>query len=181
MQDVAGADHLLLLWTHFSGLCIPSVLLVRCFLRSGSTLTLVYYSMRYSRMLEESSFANRSADYLWLLLSSSFLLLLLSPLVNMPFLSAPLAFVPVYVWSRRHPSTQISLFGLMTITAPYLPIALVAISSFLNGSWTAALGDLMGCAVGHIGWFARDVWPREMMGSNGFWNEAPDSLFVFPL
>jgi len=136
----------------------------------------LFFFMRYSRMLEESSFANRSADYLWLLLSSSFLLLLLSPLVNMPFLSAPLAFVPVYVWSRRHPSTQISLFGLMTITAPYLPIALVAISSFLNGSWTAALGDLMGCAVGHIGWFARDVWPREMMGSNGFWNEAPDSL-----
>ena len=32
-------------------------------------------SMRYSRMLEESSFANRKADYFWLLLVSSVMLL----------------------------------------------------------------------------------------------------------
>ena len=32
-------------------------------------------SMRYSRMLEESSFANRTADYFWLLLLSAFMLL----------------------------------------------------------------------------------------------------------
>jgi len=31
--------------------------------------------MRYSRMLEESSFANRKADYFWLLLQSSVMLL----------------------------------------------------------------------------------------------------------
>jgi hypothetical protein len=32
-------------------------------------------SMRYSRMLEESSFANRKADYFWLLFLSSLMLL----------------------------------------------------------------------------------------------------------
>lgn len=32
-------------------------------------------SMRYSRMLEESSFANKKADYFWLLLQSSVMLL----------------------------------------------------------------------------------------------------------
>jgi Derlin-2/3 len=129
-------------------------------------------------MLEESSFIGRPADYLWLLICSSFMLLLLSPLVNMPFLSSALAFVPIYIWSRRHPSTQISLFGLVTITAPYLPVALVLCSWILNGSWKAALGDLLGCAVGHVGWFARDVWPREMLGGNGWWNEAPEPLYV---
>jgi hypothetical protein len=36
-------------------------------------------SMRYSRMLEESSFANRKADYFWLLFSSSRLMLLVRP------------------------------------------------------------------------------------------------------
>jgi Derlin-2/3 len=94
-------------------------------------------------MLEESSFPNRKADYFWLLLFSAILLLvsfvrrfvvfvnrlstqLLSPLFNLPFLSSPLAFVPIYFWSRRHPSTHISLFGLVTITAPYLPVALIA-------------------------------------------------------
>ncbi|KAF7424460.1 hypothetical protein PC9H_009767 [Pleurotus ostreatus] len=136
----------------------------------------LFFFMRYSRMLEESSFANRKADYFWLLLLSSVMLLALSPLFNLPFLSSSLAFVPIYVWSRRHPSTPISLFGLFTITAPYLPIALVAFSWVLNGTWKAAAGDLVGCAVGHVGWFFRDVWTREMVGGNTFISEAPQSL-----
>jgi hypothetical protein len=37
--------------------------------------------MRYSRMLEESSFANKKADYLWLLLLSSAMLLVRPPLI----------------------------------------------------------------------------------------------------
>jgi Derlin-2/3 len=148
-------------------------------------------------MLEESSFANKRADYFWLLLQSSIMLLVklskfffpdwlyshrrawfqcLSPLFNLPFLSSPLAFVPIYVWSRRHPSTPISLFGLITITAPYLPIALVAFSWVLNGTWKAAAGDLVGCAVGHIGWFLRDVWTREMVGGTSVFSEAPVRL-----
>lgn len=149
-------------------------------------------SMRYSRMLEESSFLHRKADYFWLLLQSAVMLLvcqylssyaaplmvlqLLSSLVNMPFLSSSLAFVPIYLWSRRHPSTHISLFGIMTITAPYLPIALVGITWVLNGSWRAAAGDLLGCAVAHVAWFVRDVWAREMLGGHNIMNEAPEGL-----
>ncbi len=37
-----------------------------------------YTSMRYSRMLEESSFANRKSDYVWLLILSSIMLLVRS-------------------------------------------------------------------------------------------------------
>ncbi|KAI0786820.1 Derlin [Abortiporus biennis] len=133
----------------------------------------MFFFMRYSRLLEESSFANRKADYVWLLLQSSVMLLAVSPLVNLPFLSSPLAFVPIYLWSRRHPSTPISLFGLITITAPYLPLALVGLAWVLNGTWRAAAGDLVGCAVGHIVWFVRDVWTREMTGGTSLLSEAP--------
>ncbi|KAJ7250861.1 hypothetical protein B0H12DRAFT_1120165 [Mycena haematopus] len=98
------------------------------------------------------------------------------PLFNLPFLSSSLAFVPIYLWSRRHPSTPISLFGLITITAPYLPVALVAFSWILNGTWKAAAGDLVGCAVGHVGWFLRDVWTREMLGGTTVFSEAPIRL-----
>ena len=157
--------------------------------------------MRYSRMLEESSFANRKADYFWLLLQSAVMLLvrsphppsptmslhpthspahpppqILSPLVNMPFLSSPLAFVPIYVWSRRHPLLPISLFGLVTITAPYPPVALIAISWLLNGSFKAVIGDFVGCAVGHVAWFLRDVWAREMVGGSTVLTDAPEAL-----
>ncbi|KAH7103145.1 Der1-like protein [Auriculariales sp. MPI-PUGE-AT-0066] len=136
----------------------------------------MFFFMRYSRMLEESSFAHRKADYLWLLILSAGILLALSPLFSLPFLSSPLAFVPIYFWSRRHPTTQISLFGLITITAPYLPGALIGFSWVLNGSWRAAASDLLGCAVGHIWWFLWDVWGREMVGGPGFWSRAPDAL-----
>ncbi|KAF9533123.1 Der1-like protein [Crepidotus variabilis] len=136
----------------------------------------LFFFMRYSRMLEESSFANKRADYFWLLLQSAILLLCVSPLFNLPFLSSSLAFVPIYMWSRRHPSTPISLFGIITISAPYLPAALVAFSWILNGTWEAAAGDLVGCAVGHIGWFIRDVWTREMVGGTTIFSEAPVRL-----
>jgi Derlin-2/3 len=136
----------------------------------------LFFFMRYSRMLEESSFASKKADYFWLLFLSSVMLLGLSPLFNLPFLSSSLAFVPIYLWSRRHPSTPISLFGLITITAPYLPITLVAFSWVLNGTWKAAAGDLVGCAVGHVGWFLRDVWTREIVGGSTFFSEAPVRL-----
>ncbi|KAH9846368.1 Der1-like protein [Lenzites betulinus] len=136
----------------------------------------MFFFMRYSRMLEESSFANRKADYSWMLFLSSLMLLLLSPLVNLPFLSSPLAFVPIYLWSRRHPSTPISLFGLVTITAPYLPLALVGLAWILNGTWRAAAGDLLGCAVGHVCWFMQDVWTREMVGGPTILSEAPEFL-----
>lgn len=111
-------------------------------------------------------------------LDSHFLPKILSPLVNLPFLSSPLAFVPIYLWSRRHPSTPISLFGLVTISAPYLPLALVGVAWMVNGTWKAAAQDLLGCAVGHVGWFVRDVWTREMVGSPTILSEAPDSLYV---
>lgn len=190
---MARVHHIFLFRNDIIRLCFPHVLLV-CPNSFSHFHTDSPFSMRYSRMLEESSFANRKADYFWLLLLSSVMLLVsaenlsrlplaydnlvqaLSPLVNLPFLSSPLAFVPIYLWSRRHPSTPISLFGIFTIAAPYLPIALVAFSWVLNGSWKAAAGDLVGCAVGHVGWFLRDVWTREMVGGPTVFSEAPIRL-----
>ncbi|KAI0031051.1 Der1-like protein [Vararia minispora EC-137] len=136
----------------------------------------MFFFMRYSRMLEESSFANRRADYFWLLSLCAIILLCLSPAFNLPFLSSPLAYVPIYFWSRRHPSTPISLFGIVTITAPYLPFALICFSWLLSGTWTAAVTDLIGCAVGHIAWFMRDVWTREMIGGPTVLTDPPDAL-----
>jgi len=38
------------------------------------------------------------------------------------------------------------------------------------------VADLVGCGVGHIGWFIRDVWPREMLGGTTFVSEPPEIL-----
>ncbi|KDQ06812.1 hypothetical protein BOTBODRAFT_39304 [Botryobasidium botryosum FD-172 SS1] len=130
----------------------------------------LFFTVRYSRILEESSFANKQADYLWLLLQSAVLLLVVSPLFSLPYLSHPLAFVPIYVWARQHPSTQVSVFGLATVTAPYFPFALVLFSWITNGTWRA---DLAGCIVGHVVWFLKDVWSREAFGGIGWYTNAP--------
>lgn len=86
---MAYGYKLLLLWFNISGLCVSSVLLVRVFhLFSGKTPLVmtprsitIAFSMRYSRMLEESSFANKKADYFWLLLQSSVMLLVYYPII----------------------------------------------------------------------------------------------------
>ena len=67
---------------------------------------------------------------------------------------------------------------MITITAPYLPVALVLFSWIISGTWKGATGDLVGCAVGHIGWFLRDVWTREMVGGTTVFSEAPVRLCV---
>jgi hypothetical protein len=59
-----------------------------------------------------------------------------------------------------------------------MPLALAGLSWLINGTWRAAAGDLMGCAVGHVGWFVRDVWTREMIGGPTFLSEAPEVLCV---
>ncbi|KAF7365207.1 Derlin [Mycena venus] len=118
-------------------------------------------SMRYSRMLEESSFPNQKANYFWLLLLSSMMLLALSPLFNLPFLSSSLAFVPIYLWSRRHP------------LHPHLPLRPHHHHRTLPSHRAR---DLVGCAVGHVGWFLRDVWTREMLGGPTVFSDAPVRL-----
>ena len=174
-------------------------------------------SMRYSKMLEESAFHGRRADYMWLLIVSCTLLLVrpasttVSPLApspsdsrsparrssarsrplpssprlspslcvlvspsrgnspsetdENPFLAPPLPSPPlppsqlVYLWSRLNPLVRLSLFGIITITAPYLPYALCLFSWALSGGGGPGSGrgwglgvivsDLLGIAAGH--------------------------------
>jgi hypothetical protein len=77
--------------------------------------------MRYSRMLEESSFANRKADYFWLLLLSSVMLLVESCTYDSPLhelirclgivstLQSAIPIVPPRVCSNLYMVTQTSL------------------------------------------------------------------------
>jgi hypothetical protein len=91
--------HVLLLWFDIVGLCLPSLLLVSLSFYLGRQLNKQLIachvafptffksdSMRYSRMLEESSFANRKADYFWLLFLSSLMLLVRKSFILTPSL-----------------------------------------------------------------------------------------------
>ncbi|OXG26318.1 derlin-2/3 [Cryptococcus neoformans Bt120] len=127
----------------------------------------IFFVMRYSRLLEENSFANRRADYAWLLFLCASFLLLVSSVATLPFLSSSLAFALVYIWSRRNPSVKMSLFGIITITAPYLPMALVLFTWVFQGGVRAAVPDIVGALAGHTYVFLQDYWPREMWSTTG--------------
>lgn len=63
-------------------------------------------------MLESS---RRPADFLWLLFVACTVLIILSPLSPAPFLSSPLSFSLVYLWSRLNPNVRLSLFGVVQV------------------------------------------------------------------
>ena len=90
-------------------------------------------------------------------------LLILSPLVSMPFLGHPLSSTLVYIWSRRNPDTRLSFLGLLVFSAPYLPWVLMAFSLTLHG--TIPKDELMGVVIGHIWYFFTDVYPPLHGGS----------------
>ncbi|KAK6850134.1 Der1-like family-domain-containing protein [Apiospora arundinis] len=122
----------------------------------------VYFLQRYSRLLEESS--GRSPAYFsWLLMYSMAFLLVLSPLVAMPFLGHPLSSIMVYIWSRRNPDTRLSFLGLLVFTAPYLPWVLMGFSLVMHG--TIPKDEIMGVVIGHIWYFFTDVYPPMHNGS----------------
>ncbi|TIA88778.1 hypothetical protein E3P99_02394 [Wallemia hederae] len=112
-------------------------------------------------MLEEEQFASNKADYVWSLIIMSTLLLAISPLLNLPFLSTALSSALVYVWARSHPNAQIGLLVFL-IRASYLPWAIVLLSWLITGRASAARTELAGIAVGHVWYFSKSIWPKEL-------------------
>ncbi|EEH22189.2 hypothetical protein PABG_04400 [Paracoccidioides brasiliensis Pb03] len=116
----------------------------------------VFFLQRYSRLLEEAS-GHSSADFSWLLLYATSFLLLISPLLSLPFLGSALSSSLVYIWSRRNPETRLNFLGLLVFTAPYLPWVLIAFSLVVHG--IIPKDELCGVVVGHIWYFFSDVYP----------------------
>jgi len=122
----------------------------------------IYFLQRYARLLEESS-GRSPAHFSWLLLYATVSLILISPLVSMPFLGHPLSSTLVYIWSRRNPDTRLSFLGLLVFTAPYLPWVLMGFSLILHGM--VPKDEIMGVLIGHVWYFFSDVYPPLHNGS----------------
>jgi len=118
-------------------------------------------------MLEEGSFRNRTADFVYFLLLGAISMIIITPLLpsssSIPFLSSPLTFMLVYLWSRRNPHVRMNFMGLFNFMAPYLPWVLLGFTMLLNNIWPT--GDLLGMAVGHVYYFLEDVYPRMENGT----------------
>ncbi|KAJ3053215.1 hypothetical protein HK097_004767 [Rhizophlyctis rosea] len=122
----------------------------------------LFFLSRYSRMLEENSFRGRTADYFWMLFISMVSMLVIVPLlpakIVIPFLSSPLTFLLVYVWSRRNPFIRMNFLGIFNFNAPYLPWVLLGFTILLHNH--IPYGDMLGLAIGHVYYYLEDVYPR---------------------
>ncbi|OII77845.1 DER1-like family protein [Cryptosporidium andersoni] len=123
-----------------------------------------YVLIFYCSSLEEVVFHSRSADFLWMLLTCSCMLLLLSYFFGAGyFFSGAIINVMTYIWGRRNPSTRMSVF-FFTVKAPYLPWVLMGTALLIG--WRP-WDNLMGIIVGHTYYFFEDIFPF-MPISKGF-------------
>ncbi|KAG1673089.1 hypothetical protein FOA52_013159 [Chlamydomonas sp. UWO 241] len=117
----------------------------------------MFFLLKYCKSLEEGSFRGRSADFLWMLLLGGGLMSVVAPYAGVQFLGSSLTFMMVYVWARRHQYVSMSLLGIFTFTAPFLPWVLLGFSVVLGHS---PVVDLLGIGAGHVYYFLEDVYPR---------------------
>lgn len=122
----------------------------------------MFFLVKYAKQLEEGSFRGRSVDFAWMLVAGAAAIAAAAPLARgrVQFLGSSLAFMMVYVWSRRHRHVRMSFLGVASFTAPYLPWVLLAFSALLRPSGGGIAVDLLGLAVGHCYYFFEDVYPR---------------------
>ncbi|KAM4706887.1 derlin-3 isoform 2-T2 [Discoglossus pictus] len=116
---------------------------------------------RYCRMLEETSFRGRTADFVFMFLFGGLLMTLFGLFASHLFLGQAFTIMLVYVWCRRNPFIRMNFFGLLNFQAPFLPWVLMGFSLLLGSS---ILVDLLGIAVGHIYFFLEDVFPNQPGG-----------------
>jgi len=126
-------------------------------------LLLIQYSTKLEQMYE-----GRTSEYLWVILFGAVSIFLLDFVLqlNFPFFATPLIFYVLYIWCRRHPTAQNSVFGLFNISAAYLPFFLMLMSTLMGGSIVTML---LGIFVGHVFHFFNDLHPM----TQGAWIFKP--------
>ncbi|XP_034951647.1 derlin-2 [Chelonus insularis] len=119
------------------------------------------FTYRYCRMLEEGPFRGKTADFVMMFIFGGVCMIIFAFFVNLLFLGHAFTLMLVYVWSRRTPFVRMNFFGIFNFRAPFLPWVLLGFSLLLgNVIWV----DLIGMAVGHMYYFAEDVFPQQVGG-----------------
>jgi Derlin-2/3 len=118
----------------------------------------IYFLYFYSRRLEEHSFHRKSADFLYMILFGVVCMLIIAPMLQLPFMSHALVIMLLYVWSRRNPHEQLRLYGLFTVGAGYLSYILLLLGLMMGVNPTV---DLVGIFVGHLYFFLKHVIVAE--------------------
>jgi len=117
----------------------------------------MYFLVRYCRLLEEGDFRGRTANFVLMLFFGIFLIAMVAPFVQAHnFLGSALTFMMTYVWGRRNEDVKMSVFGLITFTAPYLPWVMLSFSLLFGNPVSM---DIIGIFVGHTYYYLEFIYP----------------------
>jgi len=120
----------------------------------------LYFMYSYSKDLETTRFAGRTADYVYFLLIESVLILIGGWLNGLIVLNQSLVMSIIYLWSKHHSEIIVSfLFGLR-FKGKYLPFVLVAFES-LQMNATLPWASIVGLLTGHVYYYFSDVYPTN--------------------
>lgn len=118
------------------------------------------FSQRYEMEPYNTGAGGGTADYAFALMFGIISIFLTYPIMGMllpapPVFARTLMMFVLYVWSKRHPTSPTSIWGVQ-FQAIYLPFAQIGLSIVMGGMYT----DLVhGMACGHLFYFLVDVVP----------------------
>ena len=116
---------------------------------------LVQYSKGYELSPYDTGGGGDTSDYIWMLFLGALIMCGACEVMGVIAPAQGLTFMVLYVWSRRNPTQQVSLYG-VPVQAVHLPWALCAFQLVIGNPITL---PLMGIAVGHLYYFAIEVLP----------------------
>lgn len=157
---VIDLKHIALIWPRVWGKFEIWRLITNFFIVAKPSFKFLIYLMwvvTYMFPLEKETFQFEPADFVYMLTFNAVCINLASLWLGLYFNGVPLILSCVYVWSKNFGEGNVSLYGLVTVKAFYLPFAFAAMSLLLGDS---VMPDLEGIAVGHLYYFFKELYPR---------------------
>lgn len=112
---------------------------------------------RNSKLLEKKVFRGNSAEYIYFIIVSMAILLIMSPFIGNMFLANSFSFAMTYYWGRKSKNEIVHVFGLITLPAPYLTWLYLILGFLMDSGFK---DDLCGMIAGHIFFYLKDIFPR---------------------
>ncbi|XP_064641450.1 derlin-1-like [Lineus longissimus] len=121
----------------------------------------LYFLYSYSTRTETGVFDGRPADYLFMLIFNSVILVIIGFLAELMLLMDPFVLSVMYVWCQLNRDQIVQFWFGTQFKAMYLPWVLVAFNMIIRGG---GISELIGIFVGHLYFFLMFKYPQDFGG-----------------
>ncbi|XP_045595944.1 derlin-1 [Procambarus clarkii] len=134
----------------------------------------LYFLYNYSLRLETGMFAQRPADYLFMLLFSWTCSVIVALLAGFPLLMDVMVLVVIYVWCQLNKDTIVTFWFGLQFKAMYLPWVILIFNVVIVHS---GLMELVGILIGHLYFFLMFKYPEDFGGRKLL--QTPQFLYYY--